>query len=210
VAPELLRTGFDSPELLGTTFLADAAQLLEIAGDEPPLVDDRPGRLTPFAPPGLDPLYARLMQVDGARERFARSPFIRRVWPPALRERTLLGFERQAILNRRFLEPPSPLRYADAARLLEAPGRSRAWLLWLLDSDDDEQRLAARAAARGLSDPLVERTLGIGALADGDPPAALRLFAEAGALAPGRPELRALEALAAWASARRESRRAPR
>jgi predicted membrane-bound spermidine synthase len=205
VAPELARTGFDTPELLGTTFLADAQQLAQLAGQQPPLLDDRPGRLSPFAPAGLDPLYAGLMDVVGARERFAGSAYIRRVWPAALRERTLRQFELQDVLNRRFLEPAFGLRYEDAALLLLRRERPRALTLWVLDSDDDEQRLAARARARGVSDGLLEYKLGVGALAGGEATRAAGHFARARALAPGQRFLDDYRALALCLAGDREA-----
>ena len=46
VAPELAALGFEQPEALGATFLADAATLAERTRGVPPLDDDHPGRIS--------------------------------------------------------------------------------------------------------------------------------------------------------------------
>ena len=48
-ATDLRLLGFENPELLLTTFVADANQLEELARDLPPLLDNFPQRLGPDA-----------------------------------------------------------------------------------------------------------------------------------------------------------------
>jgi predicted membrane-bound spermidine synthase len=179
VAAELRAVGFDTPELLGATFLADAEFLERLVADDSPLLDDAPLRLSPTPPARPDPLYAELMDVDGARQRYAASAFIRRVWPEALRERTLRAFEVQRLVNRRFSPSAVLPMYAEVAPLLVGPQRLPALTLWLLDSDRDELRLAQAARGRGIEDGFLEFKLGVAALFAREPVAAERHFARA-------------------------------
>jgi spermidine synthase len=90
VAPELVDLGFERPESLGATFLADAATLAEWTEGAPPLDDDHPGRILARYPPDEngDPVYRSWMQPRASHKRFESSAFIRDIWPPALRRRT--------------------------------------------------------------------------------------------------------------------------
>ncbi len=101
VAPELADLGFEQPEALGATFLADAATLAERTRGVPPLDDDHPGRISARYPrdENGDPSYRTWMQPGKLREHFESSAFIRDVWPPALRLRTADAFAPQALLD---------------------------------------------------------------------------------------------------------------
>jgi len=101
VAPELASLGFEGPESLGTTFLADAETLGEWTRGAPPLDDDHPGRILVRYPPeeNGDPIYRSWMEPRLVRQRFESSTFIRDLWPAALRLRTAEAFAPQAILD---------------------------------------------------------------------------------------------------------------
>jgi len=166
--PELEALGFDRPEQLGATFIGDAAFLEEWTRGALPLVDDHPYRLSGQVLPDPAPGFFEAMDAGAARERFATSPWIRRLWPPGLVERTLPFFESHAVLTAQLQHRLSP-------------GAIPRWLHWsltrtsgeclpllLMGSDADAQRLARAAAARGESDPPLGYELAAGALARRD------------------------------------------
>jgi acyl-CoA synthetase (AMP-forming)/AMP-acid ligase II len=91
---ELRDLGVETPEELGALFIADAATLADWTSGVPPLVDDRPGRLRPWAPPESDrAVYRGLREASACAERFRASALVRRLWPPGLRERTAAAFQ---------------------------------------------------------------------------------------------------------------------
>lgn len=159
--------GLGLPEQLGTTFLADAGQLRAWLGDARPLEDDFPLRLSSRSHSPAPIQYAELMEPEGARQRFAESAFVRRVWPPAVREASLERFPREYRL----------LRYCaglgDSPTLLPALAAgagdpaSRGGLLWMMGSSQGLQVAAQRARERGLEDPRIDVELGVGAFAEG-------------------------------------------
>jgi predicted membrane-bound spermidine synthase len=104
--PALAEIGLELPEQLGALFLADADGLRELVGTAPPLVDDFPARIIADATPEKRALplaeYRRMMDSSHARERFARSAFIRRLWPESLLRRSLDSFEWQGCINAGF------------------------------------------------------------------------------------------------------------
>lgn len=165
-AADLEDVGLESPELLSATFLGDAAFLRELTAGTPLLDDDHPLRLSAQPQYTVDPLFQRLLDAEGARERFAQSGWIRRIWPAGLRERSLGAFWIQAIGNRMFGGQQAG-RLADLRRLLqETP--FRALPLLLLESSPAELRLAEAAGVRHDPDPLVAYVRGLGALAARD------------------------------------------
>jgi predicted membrane-bound spermidine synthase len=101
VAPELADLGFEAPESLGATFLADSVTLAEWTQGAPPLDDDDPGRILVRYPPGEngDPIYRSWMDPRAVRQRFELSTFIHDLWPPDLRGRSADYFAPQAIFD---------------------------------------------------------------------------------------------------------------
>ena len=101
VTPELADLGFEGPETLGATFLADSVTLDEWTRGAPPLDDDHPGRILVRYPPGEngDPIYRSWMDPRAVRQRFESSTFIRDLWPPGLRGRSAGSFAPQAIFD---------------------------------------------------------------------------------------------------------------
>jgi predicted membrane-bound spermidine synthase len=101
VAPELAALGLERPESLGATFLADAVTIAEWTRGTSPLDDDHPGRILARYPPDEngDPTYRSWMQPGAVRQRFESSAFIRDLWPPALRERSVDYLGPQALFD---------------------------------------------------------------------------------------------------------------
>ena len=177
---ELRDLGVETPEELGALFIADAATLDDWTTGVPPLVDDRPGRLRPWAPPESDrAVYRGLREASACAERFRASALVRRLWPPGLRERTAASFEWRGVLDRDYEDPTRPAAIADLWAALErSPLRTLPLLLM-----DSEPRLAAIARARhaeGEHHPVLAYHLGAAALAERDHAAAARFFEEAG------------------------------
>ena len=99
LGPQLRADGLEAPEQLGACFLADAEQLRSFVGDAPPLVDDFPQRMSADVERVLVPSYVELMRVDGARQRFADSRAVSRLWPAETRARTAAWFSTQEMVD---------------------------------------------------------------------------------------------------------------
>jgi spermidine synthase len=167
VGPRLRAAGLASPAQLGSSFLADAAQLSTLTDGVAPLLDNYPYRIDPRkAGPFPSPEYARLMDANEARERFRGSAMIRRLWPAGWTEKTLSAFERQAVLNRlawvrEGILPSSDTRLQAAA--MESGDETLT--MWSLGTSAEEQAVAARVAAAGSTDPELFEVQGLRALA---------------------------------------------
>jgi predicted membrane-bound spermidine synthase len=145
----------------------------------PPLDDDHPKRLSGRGTNRKQrhDIYLPWMDVDAARQRFAASPFIRRLWPAPLREATLPFFAIQAELNRFTLlkikgvgrELPHVHRALTQTRLQTLP-------LWLMGSDADAQRAVQAAFAKDSSHPGLRYQFAARALAARDYLRAAELF----------------------------------
>jgi spermidine synthase len=187
VGKDLRELGLETPAQLGPLFVADAPQLRKLTQGAQPLVDNWPKRLTPAraAPRGskLTPMHRAWMDPDETRERFRESEFVRRLWPPRLREESLRYFDYQRIINDLALasrpteEPVLPAlhRVLTETSLTTLP-------LWLMGSNADQQRIVERVAARGTRGPLVHYLRGVAAIARRDFEQAERFFGLALAL----------------------------
>ena len=202
VGARLRAAGLESPAQLGALFLADATTLGQLTARDLPLDDDHPHRLAPreLLPPP-DPFYLELMDSERAQERFERSDLIRRLWPPAVREQTLMAFAVQGVLNRLFLNRPEARTVADLETLVHLDAiLSRTNLvtpvLWLLRTRPEELRIAEAAAARGVREALLDELLAIGALSRRDYRSAERGLARAEPHAAHAPLVRRLRILA--------------
>jgi spermidine synthase len=174
-AARIAASGFEHPAQLGAAFIADAAQLRGWISGMPPLTDDYPKRIAmPPAPPGASPdEYSPWLNLQGVRDRFAKSPWVARHWPQDLREQTLQFFSVQPIVNS---EPvPDSARMATVDWLLRGTGL-QVPVYWLLDSDIEEQRILERLPHR--REHAYAR--GVRALAERDYPRAAAFFLEAG------------------------------
>jgi hypothetical protein len=176
---DLRDLGIEGPAQLGALFIADAGQLAEWVAGEPPLVDDRPGRLGRGLPGRAElDAYRELQRPDACAERFRRSEVVRRLWPAGLRERTPPWFAWQGVFNRDYDAAARPEAMAELWAVL---GETRLVTLPLLQLDS-EPRVRATARRRHLeggSHPALAFHLGAAALADRDYESAARFFAAA-------------------------------
>ena len=180
VGPTLRALALERPEQLGALFLADASELRRITGKTPPLDDDHPHRIAPREPAFIHRSYVEFMETRRAREGFAASPFIRRMWPSELKDPTLVAFRWQAWLNRFAVQSfgwPKPTLRELAECLTGSPLRTLP--LWILESSVAEQGIAERAARRGVDDPRLHELFGARALVDRDYAAAAERFGRA-------------------------------
>jgi len=167
-AVELAELGFESPEALGSTFLADAAGLAAFTGAAPPLTDDWPHRLGPVDQ-AFPPFVATVLDAAAARRVFETSPAVARLWPASLRTVTAEAFEGQSlsyeILQARFRQVPVARERLHA--LLTRTER-RLFVLLLLGSDPDRARIARAKAARGELSSWVHGQLAVVAFSERD------------------------------------------
>jgi predicted membrane-bound spermidine synthase len=164
VAPEMKALGFETPEQLGATFIADAQQIDELIRDAFPLTDNRPKRLSlRRAGPDARRQYREWTDTYATQRRFAESSWIRTLWPASLARATLGYFKYQRVANMQvFPDDSNVLSIID--RLLADP-KLRTASLWLMDSSVEHERIAARRVAEGNEQGL-SRYLGAAALAD--------------------------------------------
>jgi predicted membrane-bound spermidine synthase len=164
-----LRTlGIDSPELMGTLFMADAERLQEMTADTPPLVDDFPKRISnELTGSRMEEVYAPWMNARAAQAHFAESDYIARIWPEGLREETLRLFPYQQILIEAYSSRGVVQRIKRLHRVLvETPYRNLA--LKLISQDDDRIGAIRRLIQDGADESRFHRALGADALADRD------------------------------------------
>jgi spermidine synthase len=195
-APVLARIGFETPEELAASFIADAPILRRVVADSPPLTDDFPLRLSPNLALGFATPIFPLMQ--GAPDAFVKSEFIRGALPPEVRAAAPQYFRSQQLIDRVMLIPlgmPSP-RSPELLRSVLTTTRLRTLPRLLLGTDAWLEDIAIRQRALGNRDPFLAYVVAVGALADRDYGRAHVLFAEARRGLPKSRELPAYEALA--------------
>ena len=148
LVPMLREEALESPAVMGTTFLGDAPFLNGLTRDVSPVVDDRPYRISasPPDPRVAFPYYRSVADTSAARQRFEASAEIARLWPPSLREETLRQFDYQRALDGYLLHPEGSLvPRLEALVVALTRTSSRTVPLWLLDTQEAEVRIAARA-----------------------------------------------------------------
>lgn len=194
LAARLEEVGFERPEQIGATFLGDAAYLRQLVGATPPLTDDFPNRLLPVAwrPSLSDPrygvdaavadLYQRVIDPARAHELFRSSPFIARLWPPALKAATGPFFEVQRVINSVLSNGANPLRHIDTLHSVLTTTPLETLPLWMLGTDNVTVRIAEASRDRSSG---TEYVRGLHALATRDYRRAAAHFSESERLGEG-------------------------
>jgi hypothetical protein len=159
-----------------------------------PLADDFPCRLAPIRPITVPLWYVPLGEVDAARTRFERSPWVERLWPLGLRQRTPAWFQPQRYYDQ--MTQWSRANSWDDIHAVLTETTLQTLPMLMLGSDPDQQRAAAELGGSGERSVFVLGHRAIRALAE-------RRFAEAAAearaalrLQPGDSHLRSLAAYA--------------
>jgi spermidine synthase len=199
LAPKLREEALESPAILGTTFLGDAPFLEGLTRGVAPLVDDRPYRISasPPEPAVAFPYYRSLADTTAARRRFEESAAIRRLWPAALRAETLQMFDHERALDGYLLHPEGGLvPRLEALLLALTRTSSRTLVLWLLDSQESEMRIAARADRPGAPSESVDYLRAVDAMARRDYAECARRLAAVRARIPGSPRIAVLRVMA--------------
>lgn len=186
VAPHLREIGFELPQQIGATFLGDAVYLRSLAAGTAPLTDEYPQRLAPLATRlsggdrtrfdrGATDFIRSVIDPQRARQAFAASEFIRRLWPETLVKQTLPFFAHQRVINRLMSEAVNPLQHIEELHALLTETPLQRLPLWELGSDDARQRIADTGND---GTGMVEYVLGVRALVDRNYPSAASYFAE--------------------------------
>jgi spermidine synthase len=188
--PALRELGVEVPEQLGALFLADAPALKRAAADTPPLLDDYPNRLTPALSTLRDDrfrFFLPWMDVQKARAAFEESAIVSRLWPPALRQRSLEWFAVQGTINHGLAAQPNvitnalfgmapPLEDVNVLDRVLTRTTLRTLPMWLLGSSAQHQRIVDQRVREGRSDAAIDYHLGIRAMADRNYEAAAEHF----------------------------------
>ena len=190
VGPRLRTLGIDSPELLGTLFMAGPEYLREITRDTRSLVDDFPKRISNdvLSNETMAKVYAPWMDAEAARQRFSESDYIRRIWPSDLRGHTIGQFDFQQFL----VDSRLAVGFAERLRqlhqvLVRTPYRYLA--LQLMGQDDDILGAVHRLLEGGANESRYNRQLAMDDLAKRDFNTAARHFGQALEQRPGNDEL---------------------
>jgi spermidine synthase len=174
VRPELVALGFESPEQMGSLFIADAQDLAALTSRVAPVTDNYPLRISDRLVEVSErvSLYDRMMDERARQVRFERSPYIDRIWPRELEPASLPFFRYEGMIKEYFtisLYPDTRDPYLWEAIDDALTNTSLESLpLWLLGSDPDAQRIANTLAHRGTLSPEIELHLAIGRLAQRD------------------------------------------
>jgi len=118
LSSRLREIGVDTPENLGSLFIADGPRLRAWIGDAQPLTDNFPRRIsTGVAPDAADVReFVTFMAANERPVNFLTSPLVGTLWPEALRVASLSEFKRQAVVDT-LLSLPT-LRVEDLQALL--------------------------------------------------------------------------------------------
>jgi spermidine synthase len=160
VASKLREIGLEEPEQIGATFIGDAAFLRELSKDAPALTDDFPQRLRPVPSrpslsdprypfdPAVVEMYQRTLDPARARNAFAESDLIKRLWPGSLVAGTLQRFDVQRMINRVLWEGGRPLMQIEDLHSLLTRTSLKTLPLWFLGSDDVKEAIADASVER--------------------------------------------------------------
>ena len=168
VAARLRAVGLETPEQLGSLFMADATDLRRMVRDVPALVDNYPKRIGKQLPsPEDEEIYASWMETDNAKTRFANSKLIARLWPRTLQARTLSFFDAQALINS-YLRNPENVASIDQLHRVLAQTTLRTLPLWLMGSSRQAQQIARKVRYDAASRDFIDYHRGVSAMADRD------------------------------------------
>lgn len=174
VRHELAALGFESPEQMGSLFMADAKDLAELTARIPPVTDNYPLRISHrlLGVPTHVALYDRVMNERERLTRFERSAYIDRIWPRELARASVPFFRYEGMIKEYFTSsvyPDTRDTYRWQAIDDVLTNTSLETLpLWLLGSNQVALRIANKIAADGTLSPQIERRLALERLVQRD------------------------------------------
>jgi predicted membrane-bound spermidine synthase len=166
VAPSLRRLGFEFPEDLAATFLADSQMLAEMTRSTEPLVDDYPYRLSPHFPDR--PLQSMVELLPPNPDRFGASQQIAKHLPDAIVKRSTGFFQHRYLFHNHlsgYKMPPAHPRLRRLHHVLTETSY-RSLVFWLLDVEPDDITVLDRLRDTPEGARHYSFLSGIGALAD--------------------------------------------
>jgi spermidine synthase len=168
VLPELEAVGFEVPEQLTATYIADGKELRHFTIGMPPLTDDRPKRLTITGDyQSREALIWQWRDTLKARMRFSNSQWIKATLPTMIRVGTTRQFETQRLVNDLlFPEPTAARQTLVLGQVLRTPLRLPPLLM--LNSDPDVQAIVAKLSPQERNQPEWGVDVAAGYLADRD------------------------------------------
>ncbi len=211
VAPILQDLGFEYPEQLAAYFIADRPALRDLVTGTEPVTDDRPQRLSPPGPVRLESAYATLIEPAAARDRFARSDHVRRLFPDGVRRRGVSFFDFRYELHdglSPFKVGPRGASGLAGVHHVITGSPFHTLVLWLLGSSVREQQIVATVVQGGVTHPALAAKLGDLALARRDFPAAVEHYRIACDALPDQVELLLRLVLALCLAERRDEAQA--
>ncbi|MDF1667344.1 MAG: fused MFS/spermidine synthase [Planctomycetota bacterium] len=151
VKKNLINLGFESPEQMGSFFLADGKKLREILKDKKALVDNYPHRLNPKFQDieSCEAHYAYLVNAKSGAKDFAESSHIKKIWPQSLIEDSLPSFRFRELYHDTDT-PFKVLKKFDARQWLHTvltESRLEQPVLWILGTNIDEVQICQSLGA---------------------------------------------------------------
>jgi hypothetical protein len=154
VLPELEAVGFEVPEQLTATYIADGKELRHFAIGMPPLVDDRPKRLTIASNyRAREELIWKWRDTSKARIRWSNSEWIKKTVPALIRYGTGRLFESQRLINDLLFPGDSPARQTAVLAQVLRGTPLRLPPILMLNSDPDIQAIVAELPAEERNKP---------------------------------------------------------
>ncbi|MFI5306642.1 MAG: fused MFS/spermidine synthase [Polyangiales bacterium] len=188
---ELAAIGYELPAQLCALFIGDAPYLRELTANADPLVDDWPARM--HAPGTLqqrDALIWAWRDTAAARERFADSELVARLFPVGVRMQGLRQFENQRLIDDLLFPEPTAARQIQVLHQVLSRTELRFPVLLLLRSDSDVERALSVAPTAQRELPVFARHRIAAALAARDFESALTLLQRSPDALPELPDLR--------------------
>jgi spermidine synthase len=169
VLPELEAVGFEVPEQLTATYIADGKELRHFTIGMQPLTDDRPKRLTiALDYQAREALIWQWRDTQKARVRFSNSDWIKGTLPPMIRASTTRLFDTQRLINDLLFPGDSPARQTPVFGQVLKNTPLRFPALLMLNSDPDMQSIVAKLTPEERSKPEWAIDVAAGYLADRD------------------------------------------
>jgi hypothetical protein len=142
VLPELQAVGFELPEQLGATYIADGKELRRFASGMRPLTDDRPKRLTIAGDyQSREALIWQWRDTQKARMRFMNSEWVKSIFPQQIRYGTSRAFETTRLVNDLLFPDRTPARQTSVLHQVLKNTPMRFPVLLLMNSDSDVQAI---------------------------------------------------------------------